>query len=186
MSKRLGVWLVLALAMGATQVKAGLINDTVNGTYYFPDLGTVFSDQGNKVVNPNASFTFLTGLPNVTVNVSDTSILATFDASGSYTSGTFNGYVITDITQNPLISGLSLVTNVAGMDAGRVSFTGDSVSVNLQGLTMSADSSILLNLNFGQTSVPEPSSLVLGSSGLLMLGLGMLRRRRRAGTPEKM
>lgn len=179
MSKRLGMWLVLALAMGATQVKAGLMNDTVNGTYFFPDTGTVFSNQGNQVVNPTASFTFLTGLPNVTVNVSDTSILATFDNPGSYTAGTFNGYVITDLTHS-LISGLSLVTNVSGMDAGRVSFTNDSVSVNLQGLKMSTDSSILLNLNFGQTSVPEPSSLVLGSSGLLMLGLGMLRRRRRA------
>ena len=179
MFKHLGVCLALALAMGATQAKAGLIGDTVSGKYYFPDSSSLYSDQGSQVVNPNAIFTFPTGAPNVTVNVSDTSILATFDNSGSYTPASFNGYVITDLTQS-LISGLTLVTNVAGMDAGRVSFTGNSVSVNLQGLSMSTDSSILLNLRVGQSSVPEPSSLLLGSTGLLMVGLGMLRKRRRA------
>jgi hypothetical protein len=167
------------LACSAASASASFIGDTVNGTYYFPDLSSVFQNDGNQIISPSASFFFPTGTPNVTATVSATSILLTFDAGGgTYTPATFNGVVITDLT-NSLITGATLDPSSTLVPFG-ITFTGDSVSLNLQGLSVpSVSDTVLVDVSFS-SAVPEPSTWAMMILGFL--GVGLLAYRRRGST----
>jgi hypothetical protein len=177
--KSLGTLVVVAAALsGAGKANAQLLGQMVNGTYFFPNSSNVYSNQGNKLVNPSASFTFPTGIPNVTATVTNSNILTTFDNNGTYTGAAFNGFKITDVSSDPMLTGVSAVSSIAGFSASRVSFTSNSVSVNLQGLTVNRADTISIDLQTASAAVPEPSSLAfLGTSG--MMGAGVFIRRKR-------
>lgn len=75
------------------------------------------------------------------------------------------------------LTDVALATNVIGLDASRISFTDDSVSVDLTGLAVSGPnpggfSYVQLDLTF--TPVPEP-----GTALLVGIGLAFLSSRRR-------
>jgi hypothetical protein len=70
------------------------------------------------------------------------------------------------------IQGVQLTTNIAGLDASRISFGGHMVSVDMGGLHV--DSGAYFQLNLQAAPVPEPAS-----AGLLVGGLALLAARRR-------
>jgi hypothetical protein len=173
---------VLGIAMLATSVPAmaQFTGDTVNGTYYFPNNSTVFSNQGNQTVSPSAMFTFLTGIPNVTATVGASTISLSFDASGTFTVASFNGLTITDLTDSDIVGVLLGSTNVAGFDASRLSFTSNSVSLNLQGLQTTSQSSIIANVSFAGAAVPEPATWAMMLVGFAGIGYTLRRRKKAA------
>ena len=169
----------LALIVAGPAAAADFLGDTLNGSYNFPGAGTVFSNQGNQVVAPTASFTFRTGTPNVTAIVSAASVLLTFDATGGFTGAAFNGVVLTDLTRGD-ITGFTLdsATTLAGFDQSRLSFTANSLSLNLQGLANTRSDRVLANVSFaGASAVPEPAAWALMLVGFGVIGAALRRAR---------
>lgn len=179
---RLTVMGVLALGLtlsGSGKVQAGLMGDSVDTKYLFPTQGTVFTDLGTQVVNPVATFN---SFGQTQYDVSDSTIRITNTAGTPifFLSGAFNGVSVTDVTQDPHITGVLIdpVTNLAGFDASRVSFTDSAVFVNLQSLTTEPNTVVQLDLEFASTAVPEPSSLaLLAFGGAALAGWRRWRKR---------
>ena len=69
------------------------------------------------------------------------------------------------------IESINIVTNIAGFDQSRISFTPDSVTFQLRDLTWQGSQFVYVALN----PVPEPASAALGLIGAVSLAL---RRRR--------
>jgi hypothetical protein len=165
-----------ALPFGAAQ--AGLIGQTVTGNYYFPDLGTIALPGGAQLVSPTATYVFGTGVPNVTAIVSDTDIRLNFDASGSFNPATFSGPVFTFGTPdiiNVILSGLS---NVPGFTAADISFSNNTIALNLQNVAIPDGSDFIdIVITTSAAAVPEPSTLALFGAGLLaVMGFGWRRK----------
>ena len=150
--------LALSTCMVPAAHAAGLSGDTINMTYFFPDLSSPYLDQNaNATVSPIATFDgdIIGSRGNATVS-SDT-ILLTFDTGGgTWTTASFNGPVFTVVTKtnpNTKITGAEInpATNMSGLTQSDIAFTSDSVSVNWNGLSFDNNTIVLLDLLFAQT-----------------------------------
>ena len=171
----------LGLLVGAAgRAEAGLLLDSIHATRNYPSLATVVNDLGTQAVNPTAHFSFAgvsLEVADSTVTLSESSFATTFSPAA------FNGFVFTDVTKDPGITGVTIdaATNLPGFDASRVSFNSDQVFVNLRGLGFFHGQEVKLDLAFGPAvaAVPEPSTLVGGTLGVaLALGYAWRRHRR--------
>ena len=69
----------------------------------------------------------------------------------SFASGEFNGYVFTDISEQiPAIENVTIdeLTNTLGLDASDITFTENSIEVNVESLTFNPEDTLLLNVEF--------------------------------------
>jgi hypothetical protein len=179
--------ILLAICVGfvvsALPAMADFVGDTVNGTYFYPDLSSPWQNGGDQVVNPQAVFNFATNSPNTTATVSAGQIVLSFDdGDGTFNVSAFNGVVITDLT-NSLITGASLdaSSTLAGFNTSDISFTSNSVSLDLSGFAVhvALDRAVVVNVSFAPAAVPLHPSWPLTLLGFAGIGFMAYRRRSR-------
>jgi uncharacterized protein with beta-barrel porin domain len=143
-------WLSLTLfASSVSTVSAqSLSGDTVNATYTNPGVLTI--NGGNQTVAPTANYVFSPpAAPNQSLTVGATSITLLTPGLAGYAGAPFNGYIITDLTAARIRSAtIDPQTNWAGFNASFLSFTANSVSINVQTLEPVGGQRIIIDLSF--------------------------------------
>jgi PEP-CTERM motif len=149
---------------------AGVVGDSVNATYYFPNLSTVYEDDGTQIVNPTATWT---AFGQITSTLSDTQLVITFEADSAFDPATFNGDVYTDFTKNWAAVTVDPATTLSSFNAGDITVSGDQLEVNFAGVGgFSTTDEIVLDIG----PIPEPASIAL--LGVGMFGIRLVRRKR--------
>jgi len=180
------VGLLVAAAMAlAPAAQAGLIGN-VGISWLYPDTSTTYASDtiavGSSLNCPGASpicvgYSGVGGTQVFGVTSASITYVAA-DIGVPYASATFNGFDFTGLTfaDAGSLASFGLVTNIAGLTSADVSFTGNSIEINLQGLP--ADGTFTLNLSETGSSTPEPGSLIPVGAALGGLTVLLFRRRR--------
>jgi hypothetical protein len=174
---------VVAAACGQTRA-AVLLGQTVGYQYLFPTSSAVFYQPPDFVVGPgvelpNGLYSASDGVGQL--DVSDTNLLVKYTTTGSWSTGSFNGFRLYDSTNSiaPITSvTVNPATNQPGFTAANVSFDADNIYVNWQGLAI--DPSYRVSLDINTSAVPSPSTLVTWSGVMAVVGGIAIVRRRQA------
>lgn len=158
---------------------------TLDYQYYYPDSTSPYNnaDNGSFVVGAGIEVTNISDNMG-TLDISGTNILVDFTGTSSWNGSSFNGWVLTDETDSlAAILGVTInpSTNMAGFSLSNVSWTGDTISVNWQGLSFDPSTVVSLDVSFGQTAVPEPSTWAMMLFGFGAAGFSLRRSQRRKG-----
>ena len=164
-----------------------VVGSQVTATVDYPTLGTVTSN----VITGTDPFTIPSGsltstvppifVINANVDVGPTSIEVAYTEPATALTATFNGYVF-DFANAPAITGASLdPSSTFNSSQVGVGFNPDEVTINVEGLSVTPSSVILVDLTFAPTTTtatPEPQSFALLLAGLGVTGvIGILRLR---------
>jgi hypothetical protein len=104
-----------------------------------------------------------------TIDIEALTIDLNEDGGGQYGVYTFNGIDYTNLTfgDGDVVSGFTLSTNLPGLTPSDVSFTGNSIEFNAEGLPFPND--YYIDLTLTTSPVPEPRALILLLTTLLAL-----------------
>lgn len=170
---------VAGLLLASASAHAALLNgQTVQETWVYADL---LSNIGSDTAVAGAGVEFSNFLSDgvTSIDFSDTNIRFGFLYNGgSFSTASFNGFETFDLNSTiPDFTSVSInaATNMAGLDASRISFDANHIWVNFQGLSFGTSTVVSLDINTAASAVPEPSTLAL-----LSLGMAAWRLRRRA------
>jgi hypothetical protein len=105
----------------------------------------------------------------------NTLVLSIDSGTSSWNNTAFNGYAFSGLAAGGAWTGYSLATDFTGLDASRITFSPDEVTVNMTGITPVAGQSFTITLL--ASPVPEPGSLALLFAGLGAIACAALRRR---------
>lgn len=186
---------VLAIAAGCSlllspgDARANSLTGSVGITWLYPNTSTTYASDtigvGSSLACPPASpicagYSEVGGSQTFSVGSSAISYTAYGSSSGStpanYSPGAFNGFDFTGLTlTSGSLTGYSLTTNIGGLSNSDVTFGSSFIEINLAALPVNGYFTLDLNPN-SETTVPEPSSLVLLGTGLLSL-VGFMRRK---------
>lgn len=172
---------VVALAFAgftSAQANAGLIGNTITGSYYFPDAATVYGGFSYSV-NPFVvgagveSVLTIDGFATTDVDFSDAALVLTPTADVGYNGSSFNGPKFFITSGDPFSSVSSVVTS--GGQTVTAEIVSGVLEVNWSGQAFAPGDTITVNFS-GLTSVPEPTSAALFGGALV--GLALWRRRK--------
>ncbi len=165
----------------AVPAKAGLLGSSATAFGLFPDSSTVLNSSGPVTVDGSIEFPAgsLPSYPFQSIQVTDTQIIIASHIPGgssAFTSVPFNGFELL-FTGAPAITN-AVVDGASNLDPVGVSFAGDQVLVNFEGLPYGDGSTTIIDVTTGAVAVAEPATLAL--LGASLAGFGALRRRKGA------
>jgi hypothetical protein len=169
---------IVFLSMFSTFANAGFIGSSIEATACYPtlcDTATTIGGPVTKTVGAGTEFSNgeFGAFFGPSFDFDDNSISITHAATG-HSSGTFNGYRFVDIgsTIDDIVA-VTIAADPSGFfsgDPSRIFFDADTIWVNFESLYFNAlDQAIVLNVKFANSSVPEPSPIVLLGLGLMSL-----------------
>ena len=170
---------VCALAAAATApalAAADLTGTSVDVNWLFPDTADSVATQ-TVVVGPGPEIQCAGGnagtglctqfVDGATIDLGAQTLALSIDSgTSSWTTFAYNGYEFSNLSAGGHWTGYTLSTTFAGLDASRITFTPDAVSVNMEGIQPVAGQDFVITLT---SAVPEPTS-----PALLLAGLGMM------------
>ena len=168
------------ILLGVTAIaNATLVGDDVTAQHYFSSMSSPYGNLATATVTDDATDVMLPHNGSwYTVDVNADSFYVDYVNSATWSSASFNGLFVdslNDSSGNSLQS-VSIVTNMNGWDISRLTFDADSVWLNWNGLSFNSDTYVDVSLDFGQQTVPEPSTMILFGTGLVGL-IGYRRKR---------
>ena len=174
----------LCLLLVVSTANAGLIGDTVHVAHNWSALGTEIYTPTDVVVADGVGDAVHVS-PHYYVNIDDLSVFVDFSSIDTWSWGTFNGLVISDI--DTALSDFAVTTNLNAWQDTRFSSTSDSLMFNWYGLSFDSDTFFQLTFaDTGSAQVPEPGSMMLLGLGLVALCLYNRRPLRcRTDTPRR-
>jgi hypothetical protein len=185
MKRRIGLALAALGLLGgvARRSEAGLLLSEVGMQWRFPDASTIYEDFGTALVDPSAEFNLHVpgGRVLLLAEVTDTQLSFTHSSSVGFSSYPFNGFALTSLG-GPEFAGASInsATTISGFTSDRLTFTADTLFVNLRGIGFNAGQNLTIDLAFEPAAVPEPSTLAMGGSACVLVAGYAWRRRMRA------
>jgi len=174
--------IALAAATPSALQAQSFDGSTLNYQYYFPNSGTEYpdADNGPFVVGPGIEVTNVSD-GRATLDISGSNIFIDFLNASNWGPADFNGWILSDQTDSlAAILGVSIdpSTNLGGFSLSNISFTGDSITVNWQGLSFTESTVVSLNVAFGDTAVPEASTWAMMLLGFGATGFALRRGRK--------
>jgi len=179
--------LSLFLGLAATAGAQGLNGTNVSVGYAFPNATTFLAGPTTYTVGSGLEIncpTGATGFCSATslsepfsLDISNNQITFTqgpLPTATSYLVGPFNGWVFTNLNAGAPITGVNITsTGISNLTNSNVSFTANSISVNMLGSTVQQSSSWTLTITYGSTApaTPVPPSVVLAIVGIAFLAV---------------
>jgi hypothetical protein len=183
------VFCSLLASSGSGVQAASLFGSTVTGTLYFPNLQTILNVSTPVTTTVGAGTEFpagtLIGNTPFTIDITSDQLFyrplqngVTYDPATAQGSNGFNGFVF-DFLGAPNILGVS-VDGLSNFNPVALSFTANSVTFDLKGLSVNAQSLLVIDFRLADPSVvPIPGALPLFATGLAGLGFFAHRRKRK-------
>ena len=164
----------LFLLVASSFASAGILGDTVDIQYLYPDMNTQYGLSASGVVTAGGVSLNLFDNQLVTVFADHVDFTALRDSS--FLTANFNGVSVQDLTNSSAFSSAfaDAASNVVGFDNTRISIVGGLLYINMEGLSTPDPS--LARTDFSGSSVPEPGSLLLLGTGALGI-VGTLRKK---------
>jgi hypothetical protein len=166
--------LALCAFLGCAVANADVLTgSTVTSTLFFPDLTTVNAGPVTAVVGASTP-TFPAGAfvagRNFSINITGDQIVYNAGENVTYGTSPFNGFVF-DFAGAPTILGVTVDAASTLIPTG-VTFTGNSVSLNVSGESVTTNSVAILDIQLPSSQTPEPATLVLLLSTLGVVAVG--------------
>lgn len=175
------------LALASAPAQAGLLGSTVDLGYRYQataadtlltTLDQVQVGSGVEATCPGA-LNLCTMLTSATqsVDIDDRSITYRYVGNGSGFNPVFiNGFDFQALNLGSAITAIDLSTDIVGLDLSRLSFTANSLRIDMQGLSLLAPgNTFTVQLLTATATVPEPGTALLAA--LALAGLLTVRRR---------
>jgi hypothetical protein len=172
------ITLLLLVSAAATPVltaRADILGDSIHVNYLYPTSSSVYTSFANATVTPGGAPFDIFG--HDTFRVFPSMIIMTNDDSNNhqFTAANFNGFSVDDLTSPGKITGVTIdpASNLAGLDASRIFFSGTTLFVNFQGLTSLPTTYVQLDL----VTIPEPGPVTLFLGAFATTFVAAWRRR---------
>lgn len=171
--KKNNYFLYIFLLIFSTPVWADFTGHDINFQHYYPDTSTVSGP--SVTVTVGAGVEFPNPYLSIGADISANNIRIIHVGSSTWFPNTHNGPIFTDINGTiPTITGVTVnaATNMLMFAASRVSFTADSVTVNLQGLPFTPATIVSLDVQFAYgvggsvTGLAPGDEIILQNNGV--------------------